>query len=71
MDKQDDIISDTIEVTGLDDIQAIELYFEGRTSGGGKDKEVECIKKIDDGIVHVKFASIEGKLYIHVYLAHF
>ena len=58
------IISDTVEVTGegLDNIDALECYFEGETSGGGKEKEVEAIKNIADGIVHVKFASVEGNL---------
>ena len=58
------ITSDTVEVTGegLDNIDALECYFEGETSGGGKEKEVEAIKNIADGIVHVKFVSVEGNL---------
>ena len=64
INEQDAIIPDTIEVTGegLDNIDALECYFEGETSGGGKEKEVETIKNIADGIVHVKFASVKGNL---------
>ena len=64
LNEQDAIIPDTIEVTGegLDNIDALECYFEGETSGGGKEKEVETIKNIADGIVHVKFVSAEGNL---------
>ena len=64
INEQDAIIPDTIEVTGegLDNIDALECYFEGETSGGGREKEVKVIKNIADGIVHVKFASAEGNL---------
>ena len=58
----DDIIPDTIEVTGdISNVEVLELYFQGVTSGGNREKVVEWIKHVDKGIVHVKFLSSEGE----------
>ena len=59
----DDIIPDTIEVTGEDvsNTEVLELYFQGAQSGGKREKKIEWIKHVDKGIVHVKFLSSEGK----------
>ena len=59
----DDIIPDTIEVTGEDvsNTEVLELYFQGVQSGGKREKEVEWIKHVDEGIVHVKFLLSEGE----------
>ena len=59
----DDIIPDTIEVTGEDisNAEVLELYFQGVTSGGKREKEVEWINCVDDGVVHVKFLSSKGE----------
>ena len=59
---QVDIIPDIIEVTGenLNNTDVLEMYFQGVKSGGGREKEVEWIRNIDDGVVHVKFISTEG-----------
>ena len=35
-------------------------YFEGRRSGGNKDKEIESVKTIKKGVFHVKFSNSEG-----------
>ena len=56
------ILVDTIQVTG--DLPAIELltmYFEGIKSGGKEEKEVESIKTVKEGVVHVKFSTKEGE----------
>ena len=59
----DDIIPNTIEVTGEDvsNTEVLELYFQGVQSGGKREKEVEWIKHVDEGVVHVKFLSSEGE----------
>ena len=58
---RDNIISDIIEVTGENvNNDVLEMYFQGVKSGGGREKEGEWIRHIDDGVVHVKFASTEG-----------
>ena len=51
-----------IEVTGenISNTDVLEMYFQGVKSGGGKEKEVEWIRHVDDGVVHVKFTSTEG-----------
>ena len=55
------IIPDIIEVTGENvNTDVLEMYFQGVKSGGGRDKEVEWIRNVDDGVVHVKFVSTEG-----------
>ena len=55
------IIPDIIEVTGENVYtDVLEMYFQGVKSGGGRDKEVEWIRNVDDGVVHVKFVSTEG-----------
>ena len=58
-----DYYPDLIEVTFDDDIDTdtIQLYFEGKRSGGKKEKIVESIKTIDEGVIHVKFESPDGK----------
>ena len=56
------ILANTIQVTGdLPDIELLTMYFEGVKSGGGEDKEVESIKKIKEGVAHVKFSTKEGE----------
>uniref|UniRef100_A0A1X7UHJ5 Poly [ADP-ribose] polymerase n=1 Tax=Amphimedon queenslandica TaxID=400682 RepID=A0A1X7UHJ5_AMPQE len=52
---------DLIEVTFDDDIDTdrLELYFESKQSGGKKEKNVESIKIIEEGVIHVKFKSSE------------
>ena len=56
-----DIIPDIIEVTGENvNTDVLEMYFQGAKSGGGREKDVEWIRNIDDGVVHVKFVSTEG-----------
>ena len=56
-----DIIPDIIEVTGENvNTDILEMYFQGVRSGGGREKEVEWIKIVDDGVAHVKFVSTEG-----------
>ena len=64
----DDIIPDTIEVTGEDvsNTEVLELYFQGVQSGGRREKEIEWIKPVDERIVHVKFLSSEGKNIIYL-----
>ena len=59
----DNIIPDIIEVTGEDisNTERLEIYFQGVHSGGKREKEVEWIKYVDEGVVHVKFLSSEGK----------
>ena len=59
----DDIIPDTIEITGEDvnNTEVLELFFQWVYSGGKREKKVEWIQCIDEGIVHVKFWSSEGK----------
>ena len=58
---KDNIIPDIIEVTGEDvNTAVLEMYFQGVKSGGGREKEVEWIKHVDDGVVHVTFVSTEG-----------
>ena len=59
---KDSIIPDTIEVTGEDvsNTAVLEMYFQGLKSGGGRDKEVEWIKCVAEGVVHIKFSSTEG-----------
>ena len=55
------ILADTIQVTGdLPDIELLTMYFEGMKSGGGEEKEVESIKTVKEGVVHVKFSTEEG-----------
>ena len=56
------ILADTIQVTGdLPDIELLNVYFEGVKSGGGEEKEVESIKTVKEGVVHVKFSTKEGE----------
>ena len=56
------ILADTIQVTGdLPDVEVLLFYFEGVKSGGGEDKEVEWIKNVSEGVVHVKFSTKEGE----------
>ena len=57
-----DYYPDLIEVTFDTDIDTdtLQLYFESKRSGGNKTKEVESIKTIEQGVVHVKFESSEG-----------
>lgn len=57
-----DYYPDLIEVTFDTDIDTdtLQLYFESKRSGGNKTKEVESIKTIEQGVVHVKFKSSEG-----------
>ena len=56
------VLADMIQVTGdLPDIDLLMLYFEGVNSGGGEEKEVEWIKTIKEGVVHIKFANKEGE----------
>ena len=61
---KDNIILDIIEVTGENvntlNVNILEMYFQGVKSGGGRDKEVEWIRLVDDGVAHVKFVSTEG-----------
>ena len=59
---KDNIIPDTIEVIGEDvsNIAMLEVYFQGLMSGGRRDKEVEWIKCVAEGVVHIKFSSTEG-----------
>ena len=55
------ILADTIQVTGeLPAIELLLLYFEGVNSGGGEEKEVNSIKNVKEGVVHVKFSTKEG-----------
>ena len=51
-----------IEVTGenVSNTDVLEMYFQGVKSGGGREKDVEWIRHVDDGVVHVKFTSTEG-----------
>ena len=56
------ILADTIQVTGdLPDIELLNVYFEGVKSGGGEEKEVESIRTVKEGMVHVKFSTKEGE----------
>ena len=57
-----DYYPDLIEVTFDTDIDTdtLQLYFESKRSGGNRAKEVESIKTIEQGVVHVKFESSEG-----------
>ena len=56
------IIPDLIEVTGADGMNndLLEMYFEGKRSGGGREKEVEWIEDVGDGVIHVKFSEAKG-----------
>ena len=71
MSLADDIIPDTIEVTGenISNTDLLEIYFQGTNSGGKREKEVEWIKRVDKGVVHVKFLSSEGERFDH-YVRH-
>ena len=64
----DDIIPDAIEVIGEDvsNTEILELYFQGVQSGGKREKVVEWIQYVDEGIVHVNFLSSEGKNIIYL-----
>lgn len=61
-----DYYPDLIEVTCDDDIETdrLQMYFESKRSGGKKEKTIENFKKIDEGVIHVKFESAEGKTLI-------
>ena len=58
---------DTIVVSGdMTDEDLVWSYFEGRRSGGNKNKEVESVKTIKKGVFHVKFSNSEG-MYMYIY----
>ena len=64
----DDITSDMIEVTGEDvsNTDILEIYFQGVKSGGQREKEVEWIKHVKHGVVHVKFMSSLGMFNMNI-----
>ena len=66
-----DYYPDLIEVTFDNNIDAdtIQLYLEGKRSGGKKEKIVESIKTIEEGVIHVKFESPDGMKKSKVYRA--
>ena len=42
------------------DIDLLEMYFEGKRSGGGREEEVEWIEDVGVGVRHVKFSEAKG-----------
>ena len=58
-----DYYPDLIEVTFDDDIDTdtIRMYFESKCSGGEKEKIIESVKAFEEGVIHVKFESPNGK----------
>ena len=58
-----DIIPDLIEVTcegpSVDE-EILEMYFGGKKSGGKREKDIESIEEIENGIYHIKYESEEG-----------
>ena len=66
---QVEIIPDIIEVTGeITDEEKLQLYFEGKRSGGDSSKDIEWVKSID-GKILVKFANAEGIKFLHVIIS--
>ncbi len=58
-----DIIPDLIEVTcdGSVEVEILEMYFGGRKSGGKREKDIESVVEIENGIYHIRYESEEGK----------
>ena len=62
--RQIELSSDTLEITigssGIIDEEFLQAYLEGLASGGGQDKEVEFIKRVRNGVYHVRLSSAKG-----------
>ncbi len=54
--------SNTLKICSehLIDADVLEMYLQSSKSGGGDNKVVEWVKKIEDGVYHAKFESLAG-----------